>query len=104
MFKPRIEALPPAQRLLWKELGQTPPSFVLYGGTGMALRLGHRQSEDFDFFSNDRFLPETLYERIGYLHDARIDQRGDNTLSVVVERGGQVRLAFFGDVHMNRVG
>ncbi|WP_373321508.1 nucleotidyl transferase AbiEii/AbiGii toxin family protein [Rivihabitans pingtungensis] len=26
--------------------------FVLYGGTAIALRLGHRESVDFDFFSD----------------------------------------------------
>jgi hypothetical protein len=26
--------------------------FVLYGGAAIALRLGHRQSVDFDFFSS----------------------------------------------------
>ena len=68
----------------------------------MALRLGHRQSEDFDFFSNERFAPGTLLRNISYLREARIDQRGDNTLSVAVERGGVVKVAFFGEVNMNR--
>ena len=104
MLSPRLEALPGTQRLLWKELGHTPRSFVLYGGTAIALRLGHRQSQDFDFFSNESFSPGALLESIAYLRDARIDQRGDNTLSVVVQRGGPVKLAFFGDVHMNRAG
>jgi hypothetical protein len=103
LFKPRLEALPQAQRLLWQELGHTPRSFVLYGGTAIALRLGHRQSDDFDFFSNERFEPGKLLESISYLKDARIDQGGDNTLSVMVKRGGQVKLAFFGDVRMNRI-
>jgi hypothetical protein len=29
----------------------TPDHFTLYEGTALALRLGHRQSVDFDFFS-----------------------------------------------------
>lgn len=103
MFIPRLEALPEAQRLLWTELADTPRSFVLYGGTAMALRLGHRQSDDFDFFSNEEFEPGALFGSISYLQGARIDQRGDNTLSVVVQRGGPVKLAFFGDVQMNRI-
>jgi hypothetical protein len=103
LFSPRIEVLAEAQRLLWNELGSTPRSFVLYGGTAIALRLGHRQSEDFDFFSNDEFEPGALFGSISYLEGGRIDQRGDNTLSVVVQRGGPIKLAFFGDVHMNRI-
>ena len=37
-----------------------PPDFVLYGGTGIAVQLGHRVSEDFDFFSSLGFDPEQL--------------------------------------------
>jgi Nucleotidyl transferase AbiEii toxin, Type IV TA system len=103
LFDPKIEILPLSQRKLWNELGQTPRHFVLYGGTALALRLGHRQSEDFDFFSNQSFEPSTLIRGVGYLKHARVDQRGDNTLTVVAERGGPVRLSFFGDLHMAHV-
>ena len=47
-----VEKLPPAQQLLWPLLKDVPPDFVLYGGTALALRFGHRDSADFDFFSN----------------------------------------------------
>lgn len=94
--------LPRPQRLLWEELGDTPPEFVLYGGTAVALHLGHRQSVDFDFFSNESFDPAGLISRIPYLKTARIDQRGDNTLTALVEREGPVKVSFFGDVGMNR--
>ena len=49
MFTPKLEILPPSQRRLWDELGHTPKDFVLYGVAALALRLGHRRSEDFDF-------------------------------------------------------
>jgi hypothetical protein len=55
MFTPNLNILPEPQRRLWGELRDTPQAFVLYGGTALALRLGHRQSEDFDFFSNQPF-------------------------------------------------
>ena len=44
--------------------------FYLGGGTAVALRLGHRQSDDFDWFSRER-LPESgvLVQR---LHDAHL--------------------------------
>jgi len=99
----KLTALPEAQRLLWRDLEQTPRTFVLYGGTAIALRLGHRQSEDFDFFSNDSFEPSSLLTSLEYLRDARVDQRGDNTLTVLVDRSGPVKLSFFGDVRMARV-
>ncbi len=47
-----MEVLPPAQKRLWPELRAAAElGFVLYGGTAIALRLGHRHSVDFDFFS-----------------------------------------------------
>lgn len=35
-------------------------SFYLAGGTGLALQIGHRKSFDFDFFTDEEFLPEEL--------------------------------------------
>lgn len=69
----------------------------------MALRLGHRQSVDFDFFSNDHFQPDTLLASLPKFKHARVDQRGDNTLSIVADRNGPVIVSFFGDVQMNSV-
>ncbi|HEV8384918.1 MAG TPA: nucleotidyl transferase AbiEii/AbiGii toxin family protein [Candidatus Acidoferrales bacterium] len=103
-FEPRLDILPPAQRRLWDELGTTPPGFVLYGGTAIALRLAHRQSEDFDFFSNDAFAPSELRRRISYLKDAENEHLSGNTLWCRVKRGDIVRVSFFGDLEMKRVG
>jgi hypothetical protein len=51
LFDPRIEILPAAQKEIWPQLAPAPDlSFVLYGGTAVALHLGHRVSIDFDFF------------------------------------------------------
>jgi hypothetical protein len=47
-FHPRLDILPPPQRTLWPELDPTPDHFTLYGGTALVLRLGHRQSVDFE--------------------------------------------------------
>ena len=95
--------MPQPQHSLWPDLRETPRDFVLYGGTAMALRLGHRQSEDFDFFRNEGFETSTLLGGVKYLRNARVDQRGDNTLTVVLDRVGPVKLSFFGDVQMNHV-
>lgn len=55
-----MDILPASQRQLWPELDAVPADFVLYGGTGLALQLGHRVSEDFDFFSSSGFGLDTL--------------------------------------------
>lgn len=59
MLTPHLDILPVPQRRLWDELAAIPEGFVLYGGTALALALGlgHRASEDFDFFSNRDFRP-----------------------------------------------
>jgi hypothetical protein len=50
-FHPHLEILSSAQMRLWRELSGVPIGFVLYGGTALALHLGHRTSVDFDFFA-----------------------------------------------------
>jgi len=103
MLMPKTDILPKAQQKLWRELTDTPKWFVLYGGTALALRLGHRQSEDFDFFSNKAFQPSTLLNGIGYLQAAEITQSQENTLTAIVDREGPVKVSFFGYLDFNRV-
>ena len=103
MFTPRLDVLPAAQRRLWDELTQTPKDFVLYGGTALALRLGHRSSEDFDFFSNQPFSPDALQRAILYLVGAETIQSEANTLTAIVNRSGPVKVSFFGGLKLNRV-
>jgi Nucleotidyl transferase AbiEii toxin, Type IV TA system len=103
MFTPRLEVLPAPQRRLWDELVQTPKDFVLYGGTALCLRLGHRSSEDFDFFSSRPFAPDALPRAVPYLMGAETSQSEANTLTVIVDRGGPVKVSFFGGLKLNRV-
>lgn len=96
MLIPRLDILPAAQRALWPELSATPQDFTLYGGTAIALRLGHRASADFDFFGRTGFDPDQLLATVPYLADARVLQREENTLTCRVTRGGPVLVSFFG--------
>jgi hypothetical protein len=102
-FAPKLEILAPSQRRLWEELKHTPKDFVLYGGTALALRLAHRTSEDFDFFSNHSFGPDSLRKAIPYLHQAEMSQFEANTLTAIVDRSGPVKLSFFGGLALNRI-
>jgi hypothetical protein len=95
-FSPKLNILPASQRAIWKELKATPKHFVLYGGTALALRLGHRISEDFDFFTNANFEPQELAEQIRYLRDGNVTLLRENTLTVVLDRNGPVSVSFFG--------
>jgi Nucleotidyl transferase AbiEii toxin, Type IV TA system len=95
-FTPRLDILPAAQRRLWPELVAVPEEFVLYGGTALALHLGHRDSVDFDFFGRVALNVQSLENNVPFMSGARVFQRDKNTLSAIVHRGGPVQVSFFG--------
>jgi hypothetical protein len=95
LFKPRLDILPASQRRLWDELCDVPADFVLYGGTAIALHLGHRESIDFDFFGDRPFDPVKLVRDIPFMADATITQMEPGTVSATVNRGGMVKVSFF---------
>lgn len=102
-FTPNLGTLPASQRALWTELGATPEMFTLYGGTALALRIGHRASLDFDFFSNASFDPDQLARGIPYLRDAERVHTAPDTLTCRVDRGGPVLVSFFGGLGLGQV-
>ena len=97
--------LPDAQRALWPALAGVPDSCVLYGGTALALRLGHRASVDFDFFSSAAVDFDALFE-LPLLADAEVLQRALDTLTVSTKSDATepVRISFFGGIDIGRVG
>jgi hypothetical protein len=97
---PNLTILPPAQRALWLELSSVPSQFTLYGGTALALRLGHRTSVDFDFFSRETFDPDQLASTLPFLQAAERLQVAVNTLTCRVDRGAPVLVSFFGGLDM----
>jgi len=104
MLPPHLEILPLAQKALWPELAEVPRHFVLYGGTGLALRLAHRASVDFDFFSSETVIPGQLIRSLNFLKRAKVLQNTSQTLTVAVDRNGPVKLSFFGGLDLGRVG
>jgi len=102
-FLPHLEVLPAAQRKLWTELSAVPDEFMLYRGTALALHLGHRYSIDFDFFGNRPLDLSALEAGIPFLSGARVVQREKNTLSAIVDRGGRVKVSFFGVPNLPRL-
>lgn len=105
MLEPRLDQLPPSQRSLWPELSTVPSGFVLYGGTALTLRLGHRLSEDFDFFANRSFQPDELEREVPFLQGSIRLQSSPNTLVSIVERpAGGTKVSFFGGLPLHRVG
>jgi hypothetical protein len=98
-----LEILPKSQRQLWRELDQVPGEFTLYGGTAIALQLGHRQSVDFDLFGNRPFDPTKLQAKIPFLSGAKIRQREENTLTAIIHREDLVTVSFFGVPNLPRL-
>jgi hypothetical protein len=103
----RLDILPPEQREVWNDLGQIPRHFVLYGGTAIALRLGHRQSVDFDFFIDQPIDPMAFQAALPFLQGAVVTQTAANTVSYSLSRFGwtqPVKFSFFGGLTGGRVG
>ena len=104
-FDPRTEILPPAQKEIWLQLAPAPDlSFVLYGGTAVALHLGHRVSIDFDFFKAEP-LEKTLIEAsFPFVRNALTIQEDKNTLVMSVSMpSGPVKVSFFGGLALGRI-
>ena len=109
VFKPCTSILPRAQQQLWPELGATVSlGFVLYGGTAIALHLGHRPSVDFDFFSEKPLDRDAVQAAFPFMAQATVLQDERSVLSVLVPNTGtehaHVKVSFFGTVGFGRVG
>ena len=115
--------LPPETEAVW-EFVKTQPAlggFVLIGGSALALRLGHRRSEDLDLACLERRLPRPHLEALLLLarnHGLRFDRDDDEvTLQYFIQdglelhdfqqnfvAGGGVKVSFFtADDQLRRV-
>jgi Nucleotidyl transferase AbiEii toxin, Type IV TA system len=105
-FEPKTFILPPAQQEIWPRLAAAPSlSFVLYGGTAIALHLGHRTSVDFDFFSAAPLAKRAVEASFDFMAGATILQEDVNTLVVAAAMpSGPVKLSFFGGISIGRIG
>ena len=66
------------------------------GGTALALQLGHRDSVDFDFFTNKNIDTKILFDSIQEAFKGRSVkkvQEEKNTLTVVID--GNIKISFF---------
>jgi hypothetical protein len=82
-------------------LGDIAEHFVLYGGTGLALRLGHRASVDFDFFSATSFVPTDLLRDLAWLGRVTVNEASPNNL--VITTASEVNLSFLGGMGLRSV-
>jgi hypothetical protein len=108
-FVPKLNILPAHQRALWPSLRLLRDlGFVLYGGTAISLRLGHRVSIDFDFFTERPFEHSVLIAALPFGGRSQVIQEAPHTLTLLVApadgAGEGVKLSFFGGLTIGRVG
>lgn len=91
------ETLPEKTAHLIEEFTRINPSFLskfyLSGGTALSLQLGHRESEDLDFFSETDFDPDKLQIELIKIGNLEATEKEDNTLNCMFEG---VKLQFLG--------
>lgn len=108
-LQPKRDVLPAAQNALWPQLAPTQAlGYVLYGGTAIALRLGHRTSLDFDFFTDLPLNQTRLREALPFLASANTLQESAESLTVLTQppltEVVGVKVSFFGSIDFGRVG
>jgi len=108
-LRARLDVLPGGQRELWPALASAADlGFVLYGGTAIALRLGHRQSVDFDLFTEGSLDRPALRAALPFLASSTVVQDSRDALGVLVPAAGgghsHVKVSFFGAIDFGRVG
>lgn len=101
-FSPNLDILPAAQRRLWLELGAVPAAFTLYGGTAIALQLGHRSAGYFDFFGFPAMDVTALERGLAFLAGAEVIEREESRLTAIVDRGAPVTVSFVGVARLPR--
>lgn len=91
------QTLPEQTAKLFSTIEHVKPNFLtnfyLSGGTALSLQLGHRESEDLDFFSEHSFDPTLVQaelEKIGKIRDLEL---AENTLNGYMQ---DVKLQFLG--------
>ena len=94
-----LEILPKAQLKLWPLLKDIPKEFILYGGTAVALQLGHRVSIDFDFFSDAPLNKDKLISQFPLLKQYQLVQPELNTVDCIIDfKEGSVKLQFLANL------
>jgi hypothetical protein len=96
-WRPALSILPIDQARIWPRLAAIPHDFTLYGGTALALRLGHRPSVDFDFFTDREFDALELAASEPLLVRGSVVDIGTDTLVTLVDG---VRLSLFGGLRL----
>lgn len=89
-----LDILPEQQRALLDILAEQVwiEPFYLAGGTSLALHIGHRQSIDFDFFTQEDFRTRDIIKHVRRIGTFELFSEAENTINGLLN---EVRLSFF---------
>jgi len=92
-MKVYTQALPKGTKIVLNKIKVLPDlkNFYLSGGTALSLQLGHRESEDLDFFARYNFNPELLQQKLLSINTLENVEMANGTLNVFLEN---VKLQF----------
>ncbi|MEK7596011.1 MAG: nucleotidyl transferase AbiEii/AbiGii toxin family protein, partial [Patescibacteria group bacterium] len=68
-------------------------SFYLAGGTALALQIGHRISQDLDFFTSENFDESVLIQKIPDIGDFQLEKKSDQTIIGILNN---TKISFIG--------
>lgn len=91
--------LPLSQAVAWNVFSASSKKLqenglYLAGGTALALQIGHRQSIDFDFFSQKRGLRSKIYDWLESCPDFIVRDMDENTLHAELKK---IKVSFIGN-------
>lgn len=76
-------------------LGEFKNQFYLAGETGLALQIGHRDSVDFDFFTETDYDTALLFQKVEKVFAGRkIDEVQNETGTITIIVDGKIRISF----------
>jgi len=76
---------------LAKEVQAHFPGFYLAGGTAIAIKFGHRESEDLDFFKQKSFSFQKLAVKMRKIFEVQKEERGEDNIDFYVK---DVKISF----------
>ncbi len=94
LMKLHTEILPKNQNQVFEILANQEwlQRFYMAGGTCLALQIGHRQSIDFDFFTQETVRPHEIVQKMQRLGKFEIFDRTEDTLNGAIN---DVQVSFF---------
>ena len=95
MNAPHLEVLPEDTKQTFSLLSNSSliKRFYLTGGTALALQIGHRISEDFDFFTTENFDESILIQKMPEVGKFQLEKKSEQTIIGILNN---TKISFMG--------